>query len=291
MATSRCHLAIKVPYCLLRRTISTTPRTDLFWERDPKSGYGKKIKFNKDLVVDGFTALKSEMRMLKQELVAHWESDPVLITQPGFEHKVWDFKNPEDLDTWTLTSDSDHAEGYSKCTFSLSPGGHGLFSGVLSTDVPKDGVIKRAGYCSIRSHRARKSFKRDSYWNWSNYTHLVIRCRGDGRSYMMNIATSGYFDQLWNDVFHYPLYTRGGPYWQVTRVPFSKFFFSSKGRIQDIQHEVDLEKITNFGLTIADSINAPFRLEIDYIGLLCDPSEQETFAYESYKIPKGIAAT
>lgn len=52
------------------------------------------------------------------------------------------------------------------------------------------------------------------------YNMLVMRVRGDGRSYMLNIATKGSYDILWNDMYHYVLYTRGGPYWQVSRVIF-----------------------------------------------------------------------
>ena len=66
--------------------------------------------------------------------------------------------------------------------------------------------------------RLQKSFKRDSFLDWSQYTHVVLRVRGDGRSYMLNLASMGYFDIMWNDIYSYPLYTRGGPYWQVTRV-------------------------------------------------------------------------
>ncbi|CAB3365270.1 Hypothetical predicted protein [Cloeon dipterum] len=165
----------------------------------------------------------------------------------------------------------------------MSPSGKGLFTGFIDTRVPKDGIINTAGYCSMRTYRARKSFKRDSYLNWSMYNTLVMRVRGDGRSYQLNIANAGYFDQMWNDVFNFVLYTRGGPYWQLSKIPFSKFFYVSKGRVQDKQRPINLEMVSHFGITATDNSSGEFNLEIDYIGLEFDPAHQETFAYEMYK--------
>lgn len=64
----------------------------------------------------------------------------------------------------------------------------------------------------------QKSFKRDAYFDWRMYSHIVLRVRGDGRSYMLNITTMGYFDIMWNDIYTYALFTRGGPYWQLSKV-------------------------------------------------------------------------
>lgn len=291
MATCRCLLAGRRISSYFSRSFSVSSRNDLFWESDPKSGYGKQIKFKLSMIIDGFKQLKAEFQLFKEEWKEHWEQDPMLFCEPGIETKVWDFRKSKDLNTWVTSADSDHSEGFSQCSFVINTRNHALFSGVLSTDVPKDGVIKRSGYCAVRTIRAMKSFKRESYMNWAQYTHLVIRCRGDGRTYMLNVYSAGYYDQFWNDCFHYPLYTRGGPYWQITRIPFSKFFFSSKGRIQDRQRPLDQELVSHFGITAADKTDGPFQLEIDYIALLYDPSQTEEFAYENYKLEKGIAAT
>ena len=56
---------------------------------------------------------------------------------------------------------------------------------------------------------------------------LEMRVRGDGRSYLVNISTAGFFDITWYDVYSYVLYTRGGPHWQVTRVSNLLTFYAN----------------------------------------------------------------
>lgn len=141
----------------------------------------------------------------------------------------------------------------------------------------------------MKTVRARKSFKREACYDWGQYTHLVMRVRGDGRSYMLNLSTSGYWDITWNDSYHYVLYTRGGPYWQYVKIPFSKFFFASKGRVQDKQMPISLDSIVNFSITAGDKVTGPFSLEIDYVGVLYDENHTEEFAYEMYRTEPYIA--
>ena len=120
--------------------------------------------------------------------------------------------------------------------------------------------------------------------DWSVYTHLRMKIRGDGRIYMMNIGVKQTFDVQWFEMYNYVLITRGGPYWQIVRIPLSKFVLSHKGRVQDRQRPVEKDKVQNIGFTCADNIPGPFRLEIDYIGVECDDSVFEEFAYESYVV-------
>lgn len=98
---------------------------------------------------------------------------------------------------------------------------------------------------------------------------------------------------MWNDIYHYVLYTRGGPHWQVSKIPFSKFFLGSKGRVQDRQYPLPLDRVTNVGFSVSarGGHEGPFNLEIDFIGLEFDPSHREEFAYEMYKQQKYIVAT
>jgi NADH dehydrogenase [ubiquinone] 1 alpha subcomplex assembly factor 1 len=203
------------------------------------------------------------------------------------------FSEQKDFDNWTSTADSDHGEGTSTAKWEKSPAGYAIFHGNLSSELPRDGKIKRSGYCNVRSSRARKSFMRDAEHDWTLYNTLVLKVRGDGRPYLINLSCEGYYDVSWNDIYHYILYTRGGPHWQITKIPFSKFFYASKGRVQDLQTQIPLNRITHLGFSVSSrgGYQGNFGLEIDYVGLEYDPAHTEEFAYEMYKADKFIIAT
>lgn len=71
------------------------------------------------------------------------------------------------------------------------------------------------------------------------------------------------------------------------QIPFSKFFFASKGRIQDRQSPLPQTRISHFGITVSDKADGPFQLEIDYIGAEFDQSHYEETAYEMYEIQQN----
>ena len=197
------------------------------------------------------------------------------------------FDSESDLDRWVTTADSDWGEGYSTCALTRSPSsGKALFSGELSTRVPQDGRIKRAGYVNLGSVEQLKSFGRKKQLDWMWYTDFVMRVRGDGRTYTMNVHAPGEYDLTWHDVWHYPLYTRGGPYWQYVRIPFGKFCFGHKGKFVDEQQRLDVRKATGISFTLMDNIDGPFSLELDYIGLyLENPRFVEKLRWEEYIYP------
>lgn len=69
------------------------------------------------------------------------------------------------------------------------------------------------------------------------------------------------------------------------QIPFSKFFLSAAGRIQDKQESLEnnLDRIRNISITLADEVEGPFKLELDYIALIRDENHTEEFAYEMYQ--------
>lgn len=76
---------------------------------------------------------------------------------PGETDLIWCFNDQNILDQFITTADSDHNQGYSSCKLEMSSAGRARFYGQLDTRVPKDGRIKKAGYCAMRSKRIRAS--------------------------------------------------------------------------------------------------------------------------------------
>lgn len=143
--------------CTAKRYFKTTSTSYLFWEEDDKGGYREDRKYPpfKERMREGLKELRKEVAIWKQEVKEHFEGDPVLIFRPGEVDVQWQFKDEENLDKWIITTDKDNNEGYSTASLGLTKHSKGLFSGNLNMRVPKDGRIKRAGYCNMRTIRAR----------------------------------------------------------------------------------------------------------------------------------------
>uniref|UniRef100_A0AAF5D2J6 CIA30 domain-containing protein n=1 Tax=Strongyloides stercoralis TaxID=6248 RepID=A0AAF5D2J6_STRER len=197
----------------------------------------------------------------------------------------YQFKEPSDIEIWKTGCDSDWGEGFSTCSLNLTNNKTAMFSGNISTKIVEDGRVERAGWASMKL-RDFRSFMRKKYMTrWANYSHLLIRCRGDGRSYKIMLYTPGSIDLTWGDSYSYPLHTHGGPYWQVEKIPFSRFFHTVYGRIQDRQEKIPRINISSISITLMDRMDGPFNLEIDFIGVTHDKSHKEEFAYETYVAP------
>ncbi|XP_050589579.1 complex I intermediate-associated protein 30, mitochondrial [Bombus affinis] len=236
-----------------------------------------------------YDLFKSNCKLFIQEIWDNYSIYPCNFAVNEI-NTIWKFDGTQkSLDQWIVNSDKDYHHGYSAAKLELSSYGTGIFHGILDTRVPKDGRTTNAGYCNITSAPRFRSFVRRYYYDWQHHNEVVLRVRGDGRCYMLNILQKGNMDITQYDCYHYVMYTRGGPYWQIIRVPFSKFVFSSKGQINENQYAMCPNYTTNFGITIADKKPGPFRLEIDYIGVCFNTKNFEDFAYETYKV-KDVAA-
>ncbi|XP_008300919.1 complex I intermediate-associated protein 30, mitochondrial [Stegastes partitus] len=234
----------------------------------------------------GLEGIKKDFTLLKKELFDRSigpQGKPLEEHMLEQNRVIWEFRGQESLDQWTVSSDQEIG-GQSEAYLKLGKNNVTCFlHGNLSSVPPRDGETRYSGYCTMRSKQPRAAFNRKQHYNWSNFNTLHLRIRGDGRPWMINLSVDTYFEHNKDDIYSYFLFTRGGPYWQDVKIPFSKFFFSSRGRIQDNQHPIWLDKISTIGFTLGDKADGPFQLEIDFIGVCIDYGHTEECAYEKYK--------
>ena len=124
------------------------------WERDR---YGDYVKEESESVTqaakDGVKVFGKELRKFAKE--RRKVGLPLHNFQHGVEHNdyqvVYKFDNEEVINEWKVVADKAFSQGKSEAEFVLGPQKHGIFRGVVNTDVVKDGVLKYAGYAGIRS--------------------------------------------------------------------------------------------------------------------------------------------
>ncbi|KAI6175210.1 CIA30 domain-containing protein [Aphelenchoides fujianensis] len=234
--------------------------------------------------------IKENIKLVKEEFNDTFKmdnpvGDSILGPVQNQLHIEYDFKSEEQMKRWATGCDADWGEGYSKCELKRTENNSALFSGFIDSRLIKDGRIERAGWASMKTHD-RAAFNRKRYlFHWTNYNHLMIKCRGDGRSYKVMLYTPHYVDLSWGDTYSFHLHTHGGPYWQYERIPFSRFIHTVGGRVQDRQRKLMANEISNIGITLMDRIDGPFRLEVEFIGVIKDWKHDEKLAYEQYSIP------
>ncbi|CAH8579335.1 unnamed protein product [Schistosoma rodhaini] len=152
--------------------------------------------------------------------------------------------------------------------------GYGHFRGFISTRVPKRGDLVHAGFANLRSPES-KLFGCVMPYGCEAYSHLIIRYRGDGRKYQIVVLPRAEWDFYRFNTHQFTLYTRGGPYWQIAKIPLSKFYHTSSSIMHYRQFPVDLGRMRLLSFTIMDDIEGPFSLELDYIGLYFDEQQNE----------------
>lgn len=201
-------------------------------------------------------------------------------------YMLYNFEGDE-IKKWKPVADSDSLNGFSKAYLSRSPEGHAVFSGLLDNRLPEDGVTQQSGFAGLIGPIKRHYSSSWRYWDWSEFNSIEIKFRGDGRKYNIVLNTgSNTSDIHYYDMYTYPLFTHGGPYWQTMVIPFSKFIFNYKGLIQDNQYNMPSERIKFLAFNLADTRDGPFKLEIDYIGLRIQTQGfYQDSPYEGYAFP------
>lgn len=136
----------------------TVPRRAVIQGEYRRPGQPKENKFpwekiNFDLK-KGLEGIKKNFTLLKKEFSDRWvgpEGKPILEHMLEQNQVIWEFRGPESLDQWTLSSDREIG-GQSEVYLKLGKNNTTCFLyGTLSSTPPRDGETRYSGYCTMRS--------------------------------------------------------------------------------------------------------------------------------------------
>ncbi|CAK7895006.1 hypothetical protein CAAN1_10S02982 [[Candida] anglica] len=196
-----------------------------------------------------------------------------LFARPAVElsksiQTVLDFKRtPEESLANIMTRCDSELGGFSTVNFDIDPvdqSGH--FHGYLNLDLPKDRPdITRSGYAMFRTRDQVESWlSGDSYWDWSHFSSLVMRVKGDRRKYLVNIQAN---TPLVTDLFQHRLFLNHPGEWETVVIPLNDFVMTNWGVIQD-GCEINKSEIKTIGVGLLDKQYGPYSLNVDWIKVM-----------------------
>ena len=158
---------------------------------------------------------------------------------------VFDFDAPKEAQRWRPVNDGVMG-GRSEGAFRVSPDGILKFYGNLSLE-------NRGGFASVRSRTTELELPQAEA--------LLIRVRGDGRSYYCNLYVPS---KRIAYSYRAKIDTKAGR-WQEVRLPLTSFRATWFGRTLPDAPKIDAKNVRALGFMIADKKAGPFKLEVDWI--------------------------
>ena len=182
-------------------------------------------------------------------------SSPLLQTNSIADDGSWAWRgqsltefqgNDANAVNWQVVNDGVMG-GLSEGNFAVSDAGILTFSGTLSLE-------NNGGFSSIRSAAIDR--------NLSNDLGILLKVRGDGRTYTMRLESTATFRGM-PVSFSGEFKTKSGQ-WEQIKIPFSEFKGGWRG-MRLPKETLDPAVIREMGLLIGDKKSGPFKLEIEYI--------------------------
>jgi len=172
----------------------------------------------------------------------------VLLVQAVAEQSLrtlFDFTGPEAARQWQAVNDGVMG-GVSDGRFRITPESTLEFFGTLSLE-------NNGGFASVRTKPADLDIKAGD--------DLVIRVKGDGREYVLNLYT-----KTRRMAFSYraPLPTVKNE-WTEVAVPLEEFIPTSFGRRVQGMGPVKPSEITSIGFMLSDKKAGPFKMKVEWV--------------------------
>jgi NADH dehydrogenase [ubiquinone] 1 alpha subcomplex assembly factor 1 len=160
-------------------------------------------------------------------------------------HSITEFDGTDGMD-WQVVNDGVMG-GLSEGKLTPNQAGTMTFSGMLSLE-------NNGGFSTFRSG--------DLKLDLSRHLGLLLRVKGDGRTYQVRLATDAVFRGM-EVSFAAEVATIKGE-WVEVKVPFADFKGSFRGL--DLPEErLDTSKVRRVSILIGDKKHAPFEVELDFV--------------------------
>ena len=162
------------------------------------------------------------------------------------EKMIFDFQGRTNSTKWQVVND-DVMGGVSTSQFQLLTNGGAIFSGVVSLE-------NNGGFSSIRSGGPTRDL--------SAAEAIVLRVKGDGRTYRLQLATNAEFRRS-RISYQTAFPTKRGEWTEVT-VPLATLVPQFRGP-QLSGPTLNRTRIEEIGLSLSDGNPGAFALEVDWI--------------------------
>jgi len=158
---------------------------------------------------------------------------------------LFDFTKPDAAQAWQPVNDGVMG-GVSDGRFKITDQGTMEFFGTLSLE-------NNGGFASVRSRRSNLGLKPDDT--------LLIRLRGDGREYLLNL----YVPTL-QIAYSYraAIPTKAGE-WIEVKIPLKDCYATSFGQKVANAGPVDASKVNSLGFMLSDKKAGPFKVEVAWV--------------------------
>ena len=166
--------------------------------------------------------------------------------------------------TWRGQSIAEFSPGEEK-TFGWRVVDDGVMGGLSKgkLDMTSEGTVRFSGDLSLKNNGGFSMFEsKPVKMDLSNDLGLLLRVKGDGRSYQARMET----DARWQGrVISFSAEFESGPgEWVQVKIPFTEFRGGWRGRSLD-EEIFDPSKVQSLAILLGDKKEAPFDLEIDWI--------------------------
>jgi len=129
----------------------------------------------------------------------------------------------------------------------------------------KDGSMVFSGKLSLENNGGFSSLRTgDRKYDFTGKSGFVLRVKGDGRTYKLRIETDARFNG--SEIgYQADFETEAGKFVEV-KVPFDTFKPGWRGRKLE-GPPLDLSKVEEMGLVLADGKEGAFEIKVDWIGV------------------------